>query len=215
MIVKRESFSDLLQKVLDQAQKNEVVTYKQLFSILAGKGYAALLILLSLPFCFPVQIPGFSTPFGLTLAFIGLRIAFGRRPWWPKWLLKKEISGKSLQNLVAKAMGFVKDLQKVIKPRLLFLTAHPALYRLNGILVFLLALLLSLPLPIPLTNMLAALPIFCIGLGLLEDDGIALLTGYGLALVCFGAFAGLILAGKQLLTMGWLSPIVTSTLYNF
>src|SRR5262249_30548282 len=137
--MKHESLSDLLQKVLDLAEKSEVVTYKQLFSILARKGYAALLIILSLPFCFPIQIPGFSTPFGLTLAFIGLRIAFGKRLWWPKWILEKQLSGKTLQNMVAKTMGYVKDLQKVIKPRLIGLTANPVLYRVNGFLVFLLA----------------------------------------------------------------------------
>ncbi|MCE5317312.1 MAG: exopolysaccharide biosynthesis protein [Parachlamydia sp.] len=199
MKVKRESLSDLLQKVLDLTVKSEVITYRKLFSIFAGKGYAALIILLSLPFCLPIQIPGFSTPFGLILAFIGLRIAFGKRLWWPKWLLEKEISGQALQKAVSKSMGFVKDLQKIVKPRLETLTANPILRRLHGILIFLLALLLSLPLPIPLTNMLAAIPILCIGLGLLEDDGVALLVGYGLALVCFGAFIGLFFLGKQIL----------------
>lgn len=209
MTAQRESLSDLLQKVVCLAEKSEVVTYRQLFSILTGKGYAALLIILSLPFCLPIQIPGFSTPFGLTLAFMGLRIAFGKRLWWPKWILERQISGKTLQKLGLKAMDFLKDMEKIIKPRLQFLTGS-VLYRLNGILIFLLAFLLSLPLPIPFTNMLAALPIFCIGFGLLQDDGIALLVGYGLSLACLSTFAGLIFFGKQLLTMGWALPIVTA-----
>lgn len=198
MTAKSESLSDLLQKVLKQAEKSETVTYETLLSLLAGKGYAALLILLSFPFCFPLQIPGFSTPFGLTLAFIGLRIAFGKRPWWPQWILRKEISSEALRQGVGKAMGFLKNLQKVVKPRLIGLIANPFLYRLHGFLIFLLALFLSLPLPIPLTNTLAALPILCIGLGMLEDDGIAMLVGYGLAMVCFSAFAGLFIVGKQI-----------------
>jgi hypothetical protein len=49
-------------------------------------------------------------------------------------------------------------------------------------------LILALPLPIPLTNVLAAIPILILGFGLLEEDGIAIVIAYFFALICFTAF---------------------------
>jgi hypothetical protein len=192
----RESFIDSLQRILDLCKEVPEITIRQIFSILSGKGYAALLIIFSLPFCTPIQIPGFSTPFGLVLAFIGLRIVFAKRLWWPKWILDKKLKSEHVEKAVRVTIKGVQVLQKVLHPRLQILTENPILHRLHGILVFVFALFLSLPLPIPMTNLLAALPILFIGLGLLEDDGAAILIAYLLALMNLGLFIGLFLIGK-------------------
>jgi len=190
-------FEDSLQLIINTAQQSESIKIREIFKILSGRGYAALLIILSLPFCFPVQIPGFSTPFGILLAFLGLRIAFAKRLWWPKWVLEKNLSSKSVSKLMTKTMKVVHAMQKILHPRLLFITRNPLLHRLHGLLVGVLGVLLSLPLPIPMTNLLSAFPILCIGLGLLEDDGMFVLIGYFSACICFTAFTGLFLFGKQ------------------
>ncbi len=89
---------------------------------------------------------------------------------------------------------------KFWRPRIKALVNNPTFHRLNGILVFFLGLILALPLPIPMTNLLAASPILCLGLGLLEDDGVFILISYALALVCFSAFATLFFWGKSYLS---------------
>lgn len=175
---KKKSFQECLEQILLLCQISEEIKVKEILLILSGKGYAALLIVLSLPFCIPIQIPGLSTPFGVILAFLGLRIAFAKRPWLPSWILEKNIKTSVVQNLVKKTIQIVKYMQKVLDQRLVFLTQSPVFHRLNGIIIFFLALLLSLPLPVPFTNLLAAIPVLCIGLGLLEDDGVFILIGY-------------------------------------
>lgn len=189
------SFVDSLEKILDFTQKHPEIQIQQILTTLSGKGYAALLTMFSFPFCFPVQIPGFSTLFGLLLAFLGLRIAFAKRLWWPKWILEKSLNSQNIATLTTKTISVIKGMQKVIHPRLTVLTQHPFFHRLNGLIVCTLALLLALPIPIPLTNMVAAFPIFCIGLGLLEDDGVFILIGYALSIICFALFFGLIILG--------------------
>jgi hypothetical protein len=42
-----------------------------------------LVIILVLPFCQPIPLPGFSTPFGIALMIFGFRIALRQRPWLP------------------------------------------------------------------------------------------------------------------------------------
>lgn len=186
-----------------QARLNVTKTIKigEIFEILAGRGYAALLILLSFPFCLPIQIPGFSTPFGLILVFLGLRIAFGQKPWWPKWVLNKELSAESMSKLIDKLLYWLqKNKWMIFRPRLTFLSQSPFFHRLNGLLICILGFFLSLPLPIPMTNLLSAVPIFCLGLGLLEDDGVLILIAYTLAAIGLGIFLLLFFWGKAYFT---------------
>lgn len=192
---KKPSFVDSLGIILNLSKTVEVIKIRQILEILSGKGYPALLIIFSLPFCFPIQIPGFSTPFGIILGLIGLRIAFGRKPWLPDWILDKSFKSHSIEKFVAKTISGVVYMQKLLHPRLLVFTQNPIFHRLNGLLIFFLAILLSLPLPIPFTNLISAIPILCFGLGLLEDDGVAILIGYLLTIICFIYFFIIFLFG--------------------
>jgi hypothetical protein len=184
----------ILEKLTDETTE---IRLEDIFHILSKKGSATLLVLFSFPFCFPIQIPGFSTPFGLMLCFLGLRIGFAKKPWWPKWVLEKKIKSSQLKALLKHITKGFLFFKRIIHPRMFFLTQNPVLLHLHGLLVFILSLLLSLPLPIPFSNMLAAIPIFFIGLGLLEDDGLMIIIGYLFALACFLAFFGLFWFGKS------------------
>lgn len=191
------SFIDSLRILEKKADETDGIQLEEIFHVLSGKGYATLLVLFSFPFCLPVQIPGFSTPFGFLLCFLGLRIAFAKRLWWPKWILEKKLKSSQIKSLSQHIIKRVIFFKKIIHPRMGFLTTNPILIRLHGLLVFVLSILLSLPLPIPFSNMLSAIPILFIGLGLLEDDGLMIILSYLLALVCFLAFFGLYLLGKD------------------
>ncbi len=191
----KHSFVSTLKALLRLCNKASRVSIRQIFKILSGKGYAALFIVLSFPFCLPLQVPGFSTPSGIILAFLGLRFSCGKRLWWPEWILNKSVSTKFIQKVLPKGIKVFIFTNKIFKPRLLVLTKNPFLHRLHGIIIFLLALLLLLPLPLPLTNLLSASPITLIGLGLLKEDGILIILGYILALLCFTAFLSLALLG--------------------
>lgn len=192
------SLIDSLNQIKVRAGLSKTIKLGEIFEILAGRGYAALLILLSFPFCLPIQIPGFSTPFGLLLSFLGLRIAFARHLWWPRWILKKELSSDNVKKLTEKLIQFFQNNKFIIlRSRWIFLSKNALFHRLNGILIFFLGAFLSLPLPIPLTNLFSAVPILCIGLGLLEDDGLFILIAYLIAALGIAIFLFLFLWGKS------------------
>jgi hypothetical protein len=188
-------FIKMLEELSITAQKQEKTTLGQIFQTLSGRGYAAILILLTLPFCLPIQLPGVSTLFGLLIAYIGLRVALGKGIWWPDWILNKEIESSHLQKWVSKTIKIVRGIQKILHPRLVTLTQNYYFHRLHGLIIFVLALLLALPLPIPLTNLLCAYPLLFISIGLLEDDGLCILIGYVLTLVCLSVFSAIIIFG--------------------
>lgn len=194
------TISQLLDIVLVKA-KEKPLSFDQIFHIFANRGYAFMFVFLSAPFCLPLTIPGTSTIFGLVIAFLGLRMALQHHLWWPKWVTKKKVTYSQLEKFVKFAQGFFQRIQKIIYPRLSFLTASKTLIRCHGLFVCLMALLLSLPIPIPITNMVVAIPIFLIGLGLLEDDGVAISLGYLIGFVGIIVFAGLFILGEQGISM--------------
>lgn len=201
-LLPHETLDQSLQELLEMG-KNENVSLGDICRVLAGRGYAVILIIFSLPFCLPVTIPGVSTPFGLLLAFMGLRIAFRKELWWPKYILDKEISGHTVVKVVMQMQIVGKKLKKFLHPRMMWLVSHPLAHICHGLLIVAMSLLLSLPLPIPFTNTFSALPLLFMGFGLLEDDGVFIVISYILASFALIYFGMIFLVGSAAL-ISWL-----------
>lgn len=189
-----------LESLLKYAEK-ESISLGTIIKFLAGRGHAILLILFSLPLSLPMQIPGFSTPFGLIIAFLGLRIAFGHRIWIPKTVLEKKISYSVLEKIAQFIISISEKMSFLFGARMTWLVKTPTLQICHGLVIFLLGILLALPLPIPLTNLLAAIPALAFGIAFLEDDGVMIIVAYTLSTICFIAFASLIWFGAEGINM--------------
>lgn len=196
MLTRRNILIEQLEKLLTQA-KPDGISVETMLKTLEDKGHAAVLIILSLPFCLPIQIPGASTIFGLLIAFVGLRISFGHRSWLPKTLLEKTISYSALKKINFYTTKVIEKLRFFISTRWVWFIHQPALHIAHGITIALLAGLLALPLPIPLTNIVVALPILAFGLAMLEDDGLLIIIAYVLSFLAFTLFFILFLYGKE------------------
>lgn len=193
---RRNLLAEKLNELLSLAN-GEAVSLGKILHVLAGRGQAVLLILFSLPFCQPIQIPGFSTPFGILLCFIGLRIAFGHKVWLPKTILERQISFKTLKKISEIAVKITNKLRFLISTRLTWLVTNPFLHLIHGLMIALLGVLLALPIPFPMTNFFTAYPILAFGLAFLEDDGVMIIIAYALSLICLLFFASLIWFGKE------------------
>lgn len=164
--------------ILQNEAKKFPISMGEILRVLPGKGHALILILLTLPFLQPIQIPGFSTPFGLLTAFIGLRISFGNRIWLPEYILQKQLPTGLIQKITNVALSMIKKIRHWIHPRISWMYQSTFMRVVNGLSITILGILLGLPLPIPLTNLVPAIAAFLFGLGLLEDDGLILIMGY-------------------------------------
>ncbi|MBA3602363.1 MAG: exopolysaccharide biosynthesis protein [Parachlamydiaceae bacterium] len=197
---KKREFKTLEESIL--LLKKEVssmpITIGEILHILSGRGRALFLILLSLPFCQPLQIPGFSTPFGLTIAFLGLRMAFDGHVWLPSWILSKSIAARTLEKILDKILFLLKKVKRLIHPRLSWMCRSSVMQVVNGIAIFFLGLFLALPLPIPFSNIVAAWSIFLIALGISEGDGIVVLMGYLVALLTVIVFIAMAMTMKHI-----------------
>ncbi len=192
---KRKKFRTLKDGILllQEEAKSRPISIGKILRILPGKGHPLILILLSLPFCQPLQIPGLSIPFGLTIAFVALRMVIGKSVLLPKKLLAKKIPTHTLNMILEKADRTLRKIQHLIHPRLSWACRFSVMQTINGMVILILGLLLALPLPIPFSNLIAAWPIFLMALGILEDDGVFVLLGYLGFLFTLAFFIGIAL----------------------
>jgi hypothetical protein len=191
-----KKFSAELHALAEQFAEKEV-KLKELFDALGARASALLTVILALPFCSPISIPGLSVPFGMVIAVLAARFALGLPPWLPARLLAVKLPPRFFRALLEGASKFIGIIERQLRPRWLWLTDGAGLRRMHMGLVCLGALLLLLPLGgIPFTNTLPALVVVIGTLGMLERDGVAVAVAYGffvVTLIYFAVFAGVII----------------------
>jgi hypothetical protein len=178
----------------------ERISIGDLLTALGDRAIGALLFIFAIPNVLPTP-PGTSAILGAPLLFLSAQLAFGRPPWLPAIITKRSMLRDDFQSLIRRIAPWLARAEKLLKPRMSSLTLPPMEY-LIGLVCLLLAVLLALP--IPLGNMLPALAISLIALGVLERDGLWVLAGMvtaGLAIVVVsGVVFALVKTGIYLFT---------------
>ena len=172
-------------EALRVASAGKPLTVEELQAPLKGRGVAMLLLLLSLPFCF-IPVPGLSTPFGIAVLLMGLRIAFAQKPWLPKFIRERSISPSRLVKVLTGGIRFARIMEKIVKPRMQFLHRWPGAMNLIGVGIASGGLLLLLPLPIPFSNTVPAWAVVLLTAGMMERDGVLVLLGHLITLLSWG-----------------------------
>jgi len=193
--------SEELQILSDSAAHSDL-TLGELVDHLEGRVYTLLLVLLALPFCQPIMLPGLSSPFGMVIALLGLRFALRQHPWLPQRLHKTHLSGKYLPKILHGSARVLGGVEKLLHPRLSFLFEYRLTQFLAGIAVFLSGLMLLLPLPIPFSNMLPALTVVLLASSFSERDGATLGVGLLLFLISLGFIGSILFGGTE--AINWL-----------
>jgi hypothetical protein len=172
------------------------VTLHEVMEVLGVRASGLLIIILALPFCAPVSIPGLSVVFGLVILSIAARFALGLPPWLPERLLATQLPPRFFHAVLEGASRFIGWIEKELHPRWPWWTATPARLRFHAAMVGFCGFLLLLPLVgMPFTNTLPGLVIVIGMLGMMERDGVAIAAAYGLLVVTvvyLGMFAAVV-----------------------
>lgn len=184
------------------AFSERAVCLREVLEVTHGRGFNLLLLLLAFPFCTPIPLPGVSTPFGLVIAFIGLRLALGQKPWLPARLLDKQLPSRFFPRFLAATRRLVRGLEYFLKPRFIQLMAWRLVRRSMGLIIFCSGLLLLLPLPIPFSNFLPAMTIVLLAAAMLEDDGGVAMAGGGVFILTLAFFSLIFWGGTEV--VDWL-----------
>jgi hypothetical protein len=176
-IKKPQRFSALIHSIRDHALAGDL-SFADLLVLVGPKGHAFLTLFLVLPFLQPIPLPLVSTLFGVVIGIIGIFMAFGRPPWIPASIGRRQLKGSLVIKICAGLEAAMLRIEHLIKPRGEHFLRFLALQRINGIILALHGLILGLPLPIPFSNFLPALVLFLIALGSLEEDLLIVTLGY-------------------------------------
>lgn len=184
------------------------VTLQEVMVTLGGRASGLMIVILALPFCSPISIPGLSVPFGAVIFVLGACFVAGRPPWLPQRLLAVELPPKFFRAVLEGASKFIGWIERRLHPRWAWLTGSTAIMRVHGLVICAGAGLLLLPLGgIPFTNMLPALVVVVGTLGMMERDGVAVAAAYGIfvaTMVYFATFAGVVIELWEKLTQ-WIA----------
>jgi hypothetical protein len=156
------------------------LTIGELEEVLKGRGFALFLLIIALPFAFPISVPGLSVPFGVVIFILGLRIALGMKPSLPGVVLCRQIPYRVLEKTVKFGLKLSTWMEKFVRPRMHFLQRWPGMINLIGLAIASGGFLLFLPLPplIPFSNTIPALSVILLTAGLMERDGLLVLLGH-------------------------------------
>jgi hypothetical protein len=155
-------------------QTRERVSIADLFEVLRDRAFGALMLIFAAPNVLPLP-PGTSTVLGAPLIFIAAQLALARpSPWLPKFMAARSMSRTDFAATVGKVSPWLAKAEKLLKPRLSFLT-RPPFEQVIGVVCLILAIILFLP--IPFGNMPPALAICLFSLAILERDGVAAILG--------------------------------------
>lgn len=171
-------FSEELTKIANEADSHKI-TIGELESVLHGRGFAATLLILCIPFVQPIPLPGLSVPFGIAIALIGLRLAFRRKAHIPRMIREYAIETERLKKILLGAAKVFRSMEHLFKERLDFMFQWP-MDHLIGITIFLSGIALCLPLPpvVLFSNSIPAWAVIFCCLGFIERDGLLVMIGH-------------------------------------
>lgn len=181
--------SEVLTRIAGDTTRDRIAV-GDLLKAMQERAFGPLMLVFALPNVLPTP-PGTSSVLGAPLVFLAAQLALGRRPWLPPIIARRSIARKDFAAFVAKATPWLAKAERLLRPRLGGL-AHPPAEYVVGLMCFVLAVVLVLP--IPLGNMLPALAICILALGILERDGVWILVGMALAIASLGVVSGVVWA---------------------
>ncbi|MGL5874292.1 MAG: exopolysaccharide biosynthesis protein [Xenococcaceae cyanobacterium] len=187
--------SQLLLDILEQ-QQGEKVYFRNLLLGLGDRAFGWTLFICSLPEALPLPIAGVSAIIGIPLVLVSGQLVLGfRKPWLPKWIGDRSFKRKDFEKIVRKSLPYLNKVEHLIRPRWEFMIS-PAIERLLGVIIFILAIVITLP--IPFGNFLPAIVVVLISLGILEKDGMAIAIGILGSFVIFGLLIGAVFALRSI-----------------
>lgn len=193
--------SETLEKMLSKV-RTDTISVRELLTMMGEQGLLMLCAMMTLPFLFPVSIPGVSTVFGAAIVLIGVAITLNKLPWLPSFVGDRKLDWKKLKPVLEKGIGVLRKVDQFLKPHRLAALSHSAMMnRLNGLAVIFAAFLLMLPLGlIPFSNTLPGIAILFLSIGIAQRDGLLVAAGYAmivLTLIYFSFLAWVAWAGGQ------------------
>lgn len=159
--------SEELREILATAHAD--VTIGDILKGVDKRSFGLVMLLFSFPIAIPATPPGVAIPFGLVVIALAAQVLAARRiPWLPRRIMAGRVRGR-MGKFFEAIPRFVARLERLTKPRALWVYEHPNSRRFVGVTTLLAGT--AMLVPIPGVTSLAAFGVSLIGLGMIEEDG--------------------------------------------
>ena len=175
-----ESASDLVRRMVDELDETGV-TVSDVVDTLGRRSFGGLILIVAAL----LVLPGISFVAAFALIFIALQMAVGRRqPFLPKAILRRRIPADTLRAYCNRVLRGIEFVERFVRPRWFAMTLPPMPMVLGLAIV---SLALAALLPVPFIQLLPAVVLLCLSLGLMERDRVLIAIGLvlGAAAVAF------------------------------
>lgn len=188
------TFEHVFDDIAALGEEQEKVSLADMRDAVGQRGYGPFLFVPSILEVSPVGgIPGVPTLLGLIVAIFALQMLMGRKHFWiPGFLGRRSVKSEKLRKAIDKMRPVLRFLDKVIRPRLTWITKKPFLQITAALCVLCAAMAPPLEL-VPFASSLPFGAIALFGLGLTAHDGVVVVLGMALAM------GGLYMAASTLL----------------
>ncbi len=162
--------------------RDGTVSLRELITHVGEQGLLVFSAILAMPFMIPVSLPFMSTVLGLPMLLIAIAVILGRVPWIPDKLLARELPSDTVRQVLGRGERLVRRFEHLVRPRWLALTGSAAVNSMHGLVMAVVVVVLMAPLPfVPFANMLPAIAVILLCLGIAERDGFLIIAGYVVA----------------------------------
>ncbi|WP_414565332.1 MULTISPECIES: exopolysaccharide biosynthesis protein [unclassified Anabaena] len=190
-------------KFLLQRLAEQPLTIGDILAETSERGFSLVITLLVLPFLFPTP-PGLTGPFGAACLILSVQMALGRRsPWLPKRIANYKFPRAVTELLLQNLRRLTKIVEKIARPRFFKIARHPLAWRINGLCISWLAILLMSP--IPFTNPFPTIGILFLAIATIEADGLLICVSYLITVLITLLFV--FIAYGLWMAPGWLPSI--------
>ncbi len=166
--------SQFLRDFIDAHRENGA-TIGEMVHFFGERGFGFLMMFFALICIIPLPIPGIHMFLSLPLFYLSLQQLAGRQEiWFPQKVLQYKIPQRALIDVGLKTVPWIEKIEAISKPRMTYLT-NSFWLKFFGFIAFYITAFISIPLP--LTNLVPAVGIALMSIGILVQDGLALIVG--------------------------------------
>ena len=191
---KSHNLNGVLDNLSNAGEEGDRVAVAHIMDTVGRRAFGPLLLVPGLVVLSPIAgIPGVGAACGIVVMLIASQLLIGRDSFWlPKFIRKRSVDRKRFDKSVDKLRPVARVVDRVLRPRLDFLTRDPATYIVAAICI-LLALMLPVLDMVPFTSLVPASAITAFGLALIANDGAVAIGAFALSVASVIVLATIVL----------------------
>ncbi len=173
--------SDLLIRIVEACPEGPI-SVGNLIDGLGDRAFGILFLMLTLPMAIPGP-PGLPTAFSIPLLIFTAQLFLGySHPGLPGFIRRRHFSRNALLGMLKHVRPSLARMENICRPRLLRLTNRRGERWLGGFL-FVCALVLVNPIPIPFSHLPLGMALVIFSMGYVERDGAIVILGIAAAII--------------------------------